>query len=330
MLITTTNDLPGYEINEMLGEVFGLTVRSRNVGSQIGAGLKSIMGGELKGMTKALVDSREQVIERMVEEAEAKGGDAIVAMRFDTSEMGANWTEICAYGTAVKARKSVNGSRGRLRPLEHDRGLAGRRSGRGAAAGRRAARAHARGVRRALVRRPRPPARDGADRGRARALRPLAGGCRGGDRAAAGRHPRRARARAGRGRDDRRASRARPQDRPDHRLQRGRRRRSGTETAFHGLFDAEVFSAAVGLRKPDPRIYRLALELLHVEPAEAVFVGDGANDELAGAERVGMTAIDARAAPGGELRRAGAGRLGSGRYPSCSSCSSAASCSATR
>jgi uncharacterized protein YbjQ (UPF0145 family) len=105
MLITTANDLPGYEITETLGEVFGLTVRSRNVGSQIGAGFKSLVGGELKGMTKALVDSRLQVIERMVEEAQAKGADAIVAMRFDTSEMGGNWTEICAYGTAVRARK---------------------------------------------------------------------------------------------------------------------------------------------------------------------------------------------------------------------------------
>ena len=106
MLIVTMNDIPGYQVEAVLGEVFGLTVRSRNVGSQLGAGLKSIMGGELKGMTKALVDSREQVIERMVEEAQAKGGDAIVAMRFDTSEMGSNWTEICAYGTAVKTRKA--------------------------------------------------------------------------------------------------------------------------------------------------------------------------------------------------------------------------------
>jgi uncharacterized protein YbjQ (UPF0145 family) len=105
MLITTTNDLPGYEVEEMLGEVFGLTVRSRNVGSQIGAGLKSIMGGELRGMTKALVESREQVIERMVAEAEARGGNAVLAMRFDTSEMGGTWTEICAYGTAVRVRK---------------------------------------------------------------------------------------------------------------------------------------------------------------------------------------------------------------------------------
>ena len=105
MLISTMNDLPGYEIEEVFGEVFGLTVRSRNVGSQIGAGLKSILGGELKGMTKALADSRAQVTERMVEEAEAKGANAVVAMRFDTSEMGTNWTEICAYGTAVRARR---------------------------------------------------------------------------------------------------------------------------------------------------------------------------------------------------------------------------------
>src|SRR5438874_3435054 len=100
------NDIPGYEVDDVFGEVFGLTVRSRNVGSQIGAGLKSILGGELKGMTKALADSRNQVIQRMVEEAQAKGADAIVAMRFDTSEMGSSWTEICAYGTAVRARKN--------------------------------------------------------------------------------------------------------------------------------------------------------------------------------------------------------------------------------
>lgn len=105
MLISTMNDLPGYEITEVLGEVFGVTVRSRNIGSQIGASLKSLGGGELKGMTKNLTASRLEVIERMSQEAQAKGGDAIVAMRFDTSEMGSTWTEICAYGTAVKVRK---------------------------------------------------------------------------------------------------------------------------------------------------------------------------------------------------------------------------------
>ena len=104
MLITTTNEIPGYAVEEVYGEVFGLTVRSRNVGSQMGAGLKSLVGGELKGMTKALVDSRSDVIRRMVEEAEAKGANAIVAMRFDTSELGTTWTEICAYGTAVRIR----------------------------------------------------------------------------------------------------------------------------------------------------------------------------------------------------------------------------------
>jgi uncharacterized protein YbjQ (UPF0145 family) len=106
MLVSTTNDLAGHEVTEVLGEVMGLTVRSRNIGSQLGAGLPSILCGELKGMTKALIESRQQVMERMIEEAQAKGADAIVAMRFDTSEMGSNWTEICAYGTAVRTRKA--------------------------------------------------------------------------------------------------------------------------------------------------------------------------------------------------------------------------------
>ena len=105
MIVTTMNDIPGYEVDEVFGEVFGLTVRSRNIGSQIGAQLKSILGGELKGMTTALVDSRKQVMARWVAEAAAKGGNAIIAMRFDTSEMGPQWTEICAYGTAVRVRK---------------------------------------------------------------------------------------------------------------------------------------------------------------------------------------------------------------------------------
>lgn len=107
MIITTMNDLPGYEITEVIGEVFGLTVRSRNVGSQFGASLKSLVGGELKGMTKMLSDGREHAQERLMQEAESKGADAIVAFRFDTSELGSTWTEICAYGTAVRARKRM-------------------------------------------------------------------------------------------------------------------------------------------------------------------------------------------------------------------------------
>src|ERR671928_70464 len=114
MIITTMNDLPGYEIEEVLGEVFGLTVRSRNVGSQIGASLKSLVGGELKGMTKVLAASRDQVTERLVQEAESKGANAVLAFRFDTSEIGGTRTEICAYGTAVRARKRMKGA-GRAR-----------------------------------------------------------------------------------------------------------------------------------------------------------------------------------------------------------------------
>lgn len=104
MLISTMNDLPGYEVTHVIGEVFGLTVRSRNIGTQIGSAFRSLAGGELKGMTQMLKDSREEVTRRMVAEAEAKGGNAILAMRFDTSELGSTWTEVCAYGTAVVVR----------------------------------------------------------------------------------------------------------------------------------------------------------------------------------------------------------------------------------
>jgi uncharacterized protein YbjQ (UPF0145 family) len=105
MIISTMNDLPGYEIEEVLGEAFGLTVRSRNIGSQLGASFKSLVGGELKGMTKMLAEGRVHAQERLVETAESKGATAILAFRFDTSELGTTWTEICAYGTAVRARK---------------------------------------------------------------------------------------------------------------------------------------------------------------------------------------------------------------------------------
>lgn len=105
MIISTMNDLPGYEVEEVFGEVFGLTVRARNIGSQLGASLKSLVGGELKGMTKMLAEGRIHAQERLVESAESKGANAVIAFRFDTSELGATWTEICAYGTAVRARK---------------------------------------------------------------------------------------------------------------------------------------------------------------------------------------------------------------------------------
>lgn len=104
MLIVTTNDIPGYVIEEVLGEVFGLTVRSRHVGSNIGAGLKSLVGGELKGITKMLHDSRTEALERLTAEAAEKGGNAVLAFRFETTEYAATGTEVCAYGTAVRVR----------------------------------------------------------------------------------------------------------------------------------------------------------------------------------------------------------------------------------
>jgi uncharacterized protein YbjQ (UPF0145 family) len=105
MIISTMNDLPGYRVDEVLGEVFGLTVRSRNLGSQIGAALKSLVGGELKGMTKMLAEGRMHAQQRLEEEAAGRGADAVLAFRFDTSELGGTWTEICAYGTAVKVTR---------------------------------------------------------------------------------------------------------------------------------------------------------------------------------------------------------------------------------
>jgi uncharacterized protein YbjQ (UPF0145 family) len=101
-LIVTTFEIPGYRVEECFGEVMGLTVRSRNVLSVFGSGFRSIFGGELKGQTKALYDSRRQVMDRLVAEAEIRGANAIVGMRFDTSEIGSGWTEICAYGTAMR------------------------------------------------------------------------------------------------------------------------------------------------------------------------------------------------------------------------------------
>ncbi|MFE3197432.1 YbjQ family protein [Embleya sp. NPDC055664] len=100
VLVVTTNDVPGYRVQRVIGEVFGLTVRSRNIGSQLGAGLKSMVGGELRGLTKTLVQSRTEAAERLVEQARGRGANAILAMRYDVTDAG-NGTEICAYGTAV-------------------------------------------------------------------------------------------------------------------------------------------------------------------------------------------------------------------------------------
>ena len=102
MIVSTMNDLPGFEVDEVIGEVTGLTVRSRNVGTQIGAGFKSLVGGELKGLTKQLQESRDEARERLVEAAQEVGANAVLAMRFDSDEVGNGYQELVAYGTAVK------------------------------------------------------------------------------------------------------------------------------------------------------------------------------------------------------------------------------------
>jgi uncharacterized protein YbjQ (UPF0145 family) len=104
MVIVTTNEVSGHVIDEVIGEVFGLTVRSRNVGSNIGAGFKSLVGGELKGVTKMLHSSREEAIARLSEEAEGKGANAVLGFRFETTEYAGTGVEVCAYGTAVRIR----------------------------------------------------------------------------------------------------------------------------------------------------------------------------------------------------------------------------------
>ncbi len=101
VLVVTTNDVPGYRVDRVIGEVFGLTVRSRHIGSQIGAGLKSLVGGELKGLTKTLVETRNQAMDRLIEQARARGANAVLMFRFDVTEAADVGTEVCAYGTAV-------------------------------------------------------------------------------------------------------------------------------------------------------------------------------------------------------------------------------------
>jgi uncharacterized protein YbjQ (UPF0145 family) len=105
LIVSTMNDLPGYEIVQVCGEVCGLVVRARNAFSNIGASLRTVFGGEVKQYTQLLIDSRGQAIERLKLAAMEKGGNAVVAMRFDCNEIANLMSEIAAYGTAVIVRK---------------------------------------------------------------------------------------------------------------------------------------------------------------------------------------------------------------------------------
>ena len=102
MIIVTTEKIQGREISETLGMVKGNTIRAKHIGKDILAGLKSIIGGEIKQYTEALSEAREQAMERMVSQAKEMGADAIVGIRFSTSQVMPNAAELSVYGTAVK------------------------------------------------------------------------------------------------------------------------------------------------------------------------------------------------------------------------------------
>ena len=102
MIITTGNDIPGKKITLVLGLVKGSTVRARNIGRDSFAGLKNIIGGEISENTRLQAESREQAMQRMIEDAEKKGADAIVNVRLTTAMIMQGTAEILAYGTAVK------------------------------------------------------------------------------------------------------------------------------------------------------------------------------------------------------------------------------------
>lgn len=104
VIISTMNDMPGYRVVKILGTIYGITVRSRNWGADIGSLLRSSVGGELKYLTNLMYTSRNSAVERLVGECMQRGGNAIIAMRFDQGQVGA-WSQVCAYGTAVVVEK---------------------------------------------------------------------------------------------------------------------------------------------------------------------------------------------------------------------------------
>ena len=104
MIVATSETIAGYEIAQTIGVVRGSTVRTKHVGTDIVAGLKTIIGGEVRGYSSLMAGAREQAIDRMIEDANRYGADAIVAARFETSSLMGGAAELLAYGTAVKLR----------------------------------------------------------------------------------------------------------------------------------------------------------------------------------------------------------------------------------
>ena len=101
MLVVTTENIPHYRVVEIKGQCFGVVVRSRGIGGNIIAGLRSIVGGEIHEYTQMLEEARRHAIDRLVQNATAMGANAILMMRFDSSEIGQTMSEIVAYGTAA-------------------------------------------------------------------------------------------------------------------------------------------------------------------------------------------------------------------------------------
>src|SRR6476659_9671436 len=102
MIVTTSENIAGHKISETIGQVFGVVVRSRGLGGNVMAGLRSIAGGEIKEYTQLVEDTRRHAIDRLVMNAQLMGADAVVMMRFDSGEIGQTMNEVVAYGTAVK------------------------------------------------------------------------------------------------------------------------------------------------------------------------------------------------------------------------------------
>lgn len=101
MIVATAPFIAGHRVAETKGQVFGLVVRSRGLGGNIAAGLRSLVGGEIHEYTELLEDTRRQALDRMVQNATVMGADAVISFRFDSSEIGNTMSEIVAYGTAV-------------------------------------------------------------------------------------------------------------------------------------------------------------------------------------------------------------------------------------
>ncbi len=104
MKLSTTNDIAGYTVSESLGIARGSTVRTRNIGNDLLAALKNLVGGEVSEYTRLQADAREQALQRMIEDAKSLGADGVICVRFQTSVMMAGASELLAYGTAVKLK----------------------------------------------------------------------------------------------------------------------------------------------------------------------------------------------------------------------------------